>query len=127
MAFAAKMHLFGAALVVALALPSLALSETSGNCAQDPDNPPERGQVGSVSIVTTPEKAVVYLDGDKLGPSPIDTAFRTGRFSLTIMLNGEELVKERINVCAGQKTSVEKKLLFYPKQFLLLLPNIDYQ
>jgi hypothetical protein len=105
MAFAKKLHRLGAALVVALALPSLALSEvTAANCPQDPDNPPARGQMGSVSVVTTPEKAMVYLDGDKLGPSPIDTAFRSGRFSLTIMLNGEELIKERINVCPGQKT-----------------------
>ena len=95
MAFAAKMHLFGAALVVALTLPGIALSETTGNCSQDPDSPPARGQNGSVSVVTTPEKAVVYLGGQKLGFSPVDTVFPSGRHSLTIMLNGEELVKER--------------------------------
>ncbi len=111
MAFAAKMHLIGAALVVALTLPGLALSETTGGCSQDAENPAAaRGQTGSISVVTTPEKAVVYLNGDKLGFSPIDTAYATGRFSLTIMLNGEELVKERVNICAGQKTSVEKAL-----------------
>jgi hypothetical protein len=107
MAFAAKMHLFGAALVLALALPGKALSD----CSQDPDNPPARGQSGSVSIVTTPEKAVVYLGGQKLGLSPVDTVFPSGRHSLTIMLNGEELIKERVNVCAGEKTVIEKKLL----------------
>ncbi len=110
MAFAKKMHLFGAALVLALALPAALRAEVKGNCSQDPDNPPARGQMGSVSVVTTPEKAMVYLNGDKLGPSPIDTAFTTGRFSLTIMLNGEELVKERINVCAGEKTTWEGEL-----------------
>ncbi|MDB5047631.1 MAG: hypothetical protein JWO30_702 [Fibrobacteres bacterium] len=111
MAFAAKTHLFGACLVVALSLPGIALSETSGSCPQDADNPAAaRGQTGSINVLTTPEKAMVYLDGDKLGLSPIDTAFRTGRFSLTIMLNGEELVKERVNICAGQKTVVEQTL-----------------
>ncbi len=110
MAFAAKMHLkssiLGAALVFVFSLPALCRAE----CSQDPDNPPARGQSGSVSIVTTPEKAVVYLGGNKLGLSPIDTTFPTGRHSLTIMLNGEELVKERVNVCAGEKTVVTKEL-----------------
>ena len=110
MAFAKKLHLFGAALVMALALPGLSLGEVKGNCSQDPDNPPARGKMGSVSIQTTPEKAVVYLNGDKLGFSPIDTAYPSGRFSLTIMLNGEELVKERINICAGEKTTWEGSL-----------------
>jgi hypothetical protein len=111
MAFAKKLHRFGAALILALALPGFALAgEVTGNCDQSPDNPPARGQMGSISIVTTPEKAVVYLNGDKLGLSPIDTAYTTGRFSLTIMLNGEELVKKRINVCAGEKTTWEGDL-----------------
>ena len=110
MAFAKKLHLLGAALGLALALPALALSEVKGACSQDPDSPPARGQTGSISITTTPEKAVVYLNGDKLGLSPIDTAYPSGRFSLTIMLNGEELVKERINVCTGQKTEWEGSL-----------------
>ena len=110
MALAKISHLFSAALVLALALPGLSRGEVKGNCNQDADNPPARGQMGSVSIITTPEKAVVYLNGDKLGPSPVDTAFPTGRFSLTIMLNGEERIKERINVCAGEKTTWEGTL-----------------
>jgi hypothetical protein len=114
MAFAAKMHhqirILGAALVLALSLPGMSLGETSGNCSQDPDNPPARGQSGSVSVITTPEKAVVYLGGQKLGLSPIDTVFPSGRHSLTIMLNGEELVKERVNICAGEKTTITKEL-----------------
>jgi hypothetical protein len=110
MAFAKKTYLFGAGLVLALALPAITLGEVKGNCSQDPDSPPARGQTGSVSIITTPEKAVVYLNGDKLGLSPIDTAYPSGRFSLTIMLNGEELIKERINVCAGEKTTWEGAL-----------------
>jgi hypothetical protein len=110
MALAKKSYLFSAALVLALALPGISRGEVKGNCSQDAENPPARGQMGSVSIITTPEKAVVYLNGDKLGLSPIDTAYPTGRFSLTIMLNGEELVKERVNVCAGEKTSWEGSL-----------------
>ena len=111
MVFGSKMRILGAALVLALTLPGLSLAEVTGNCSQDPDNPPERGQNGSVSVVTTPEKAMVYLGGQKLGLSPVDTVFPSGRHSLTIMLNGEELIKERVNVCSGQKTTIEKKLL----------------
>jgi hypothetical protein len=41
----------------------------------------------------------------------VDTVFPSGRHSLTIMLNGEELIKERVNICSGEKTTIEKKLL----------------
>jgi len=111
MVFASKTSFSGAALILALSLAGNARAEISGDCSQNPDSPPERGQTGTVSVVTTPEKAIVYLGGDKLGFTPVDTTFRSGRYSLTIMLNGEELVKERINICGGQKTAVEKKLL----------------
>lgn len=111
MVFASKTTLSSAALILALSLAGNVRAEISGDCPQSPDSPPERGQTGSVSVVTTPEKAMVYLGGVKLGFSPVDTAFRSGRHSLTIMLNGEELVKERVNICGGQRTVIEKKLL----------------
>jgi hypothetical protein len=110
MALAKKLHLFGAALILALALPGISRGEVKGSCGQDADNPPARGQMGSVSVITTPEKAVVSLNGERLGITPVDTAYPTGRYSLIIMLNGEELVKERINVCAGEKTTWEGPL-----------------
>ncbi len=111
MAFAAKIGASGTALILALALTGLSRGETSGNCSQDSENPPPRGQSGQVSITTTPEKAIVYLGGNKLGPSPVDTTVPSGRVTMTIMLNGEELVNERVNICPGQKTVIEKKLL----------------
>ena len=111
MAFTPKIHVLGAVLFLVCAGPGVLRGEITGGCSQDPDNPPARGQNGSVSVVTEPEKAVVYLGGVKLGASPVDTAFASGRHTLTIMLNGEELVNERLNICAGQKTVVEKKLL----------------
>jgi len=110
--FSAKSRPVLAALALTLALSGgLRAEGVGGSCNQDPDNPPERDQTGSVSVVTTPEKAVVYLGGQKLGPSPVDVSFPTGRHTLTIMLNGEELVNERINVCPGEKTVFEKALL----------------
>jgi hypothetical protein len=89
-----------------LSMPSALRAE----CPQDGDNPPERGGSGSLSVTTTPEKAVVYLGGIKYGPAPVDSAAPSGRHTLTIMLNGEELVNERINICAGQKTEITKEL-----------------
>jgi hypothetical protein len=113
MASVSRTTLLGAVIALALALPGALRAEegVGGGCSQDADHPPERGQMGSISVVTTPEKAVVYLGGVKLGPTPVDTAFASGRHSLTIMLNGEELIKERINICAGEKTTYEKTLL----------------
>lgn len=93
-------------LALGLSLPGRALAD----CPQDGDNPPARGSQGSLSVITTPEKAVVYLGGIKYGPSPIDSAAPSGRHTLTIMLNGEELVNERVNICAGQKTVITKEL-----------------
>jgi hypothetical protein len=71
---------------------------------------PPRGGQGHVIIKTKPQKAVVYLGGTKLGLSPIDTTFSSGRHTLTIMLNGEELVTKRLNVCPDQTTEFSKEL-----------------
>lgn len=109
--FTAKIGAFGTAFILLFSLPAFSVGETTGNCSQDPESAPARGQSGSVSVTTTPEKAIVYLGGQKLGASPIDTAFPSGRHTLTIMLNGEELVNERVNICGNQKTIIEKKLL----------------
>ncbi len=111
MAIVAKVHICAVVLALTVMLPRISRGEISGDCSQNPDSPPARGQSGSVSIITTPEKAIVYLGGQKLGPAPVDTVFPSGRHTLTIMLNGEELVNERVNVCGGQKTIIEKKLL----------------
>lgn len=96
---------------IALGLTVLALpAAVRAECSQDGDNPPARGGTGSLSVTTTPEKAVVYLGGIKYGPAPVDSAAPSGRHTLTIMLNGEELVNERVNVCAGEKTIINKEL-----------------
>ncbi len=72
---------------------------------------PPRGQKGRVTIKTVPAKAIVYLDGDELGMSPIeDLEFRSGRFDLTIMLRGEELYNKRVNVWPGKTLLVDETL-----------------
>ena len=102
----------GSILAMVFALSSAFLLFAQGNDgAAEPDSAvPPRGQMGQVVIHTTPEKALVYLGGQKLGPTPIETDFETGRHTLTIMLNGEELVKERVNVWPGKTTTIEKTL-----------------
>ncbi|MFC1585366.1 PEGA domain-containing protein [Fibrobacterota bacterium] len=73
---------------------------------------PPRGQTGFIQVTTTPEKATVYLDGEELGLSPIEKkTFRSGRFDFTIMMGGEELVNERVNIWPNQLTLIEKDLV----------------
>ena len=88
---------------------SLFAQENDGATESDSSVPP-RGQMGQVVIHTTPEKALVYLGGQKLGLTPVEMDFETGRHTLTIMLGGEELVKERVNVWPGKTTTIEKVL-----------------
>jgi hypothetical protein len=84
--------------------------------------PPPRGGYGRIKIVTTPPQAVAYMGGIKLGSTPIDTAFESGRHTLTLMLNGEELVRERINVWPDSTTLIEKSLAM-PYGSLLVKTN----
>ena len=90
--------------------------------SDDGGDPPPRGGQGRVKIVTTPEKAAAFLGGIKLGNTPVDTAFESGRHTLTLMLNGEELVRERVNIWPNQATTIEKKLLM-PYGSLAITPN----
>lgn len=110
-------------LAVALCMPSISTAQDEEMQStsdyeefKEVDNLPDCGEVppkdgqGRIVVRTKPEKAVVYLGGAKLGFSPADTAFSSGRYTLTIMLNGEELVTRRINICPGQTTEIAKVL-----------------
>jgi len=104
--------------------------EDSGAVEEEPAEEeikiPPRGQMGFVEIITTPEKATVYLDAEELGLSPIEKRpFRTGRFDLTIMLGGEELINERVNVWPDQTLTIEKKLVM-PYGAILLTTKPGY-
>ncbi len=79
--------------------------------AQDIIQVPPRGGTGSIEVLTEPEKAIAYLGGQKLGKTPVEASFASGRYTLTILLDGEELVNERVNIWPGQKTTIEKKLV----------------
>jgi PEGA domain len=71
---------------------------------------PPKGGSGRLIVRTNPQKAVVYFGGTKVGLSPVDTNFSSGRYTLTIMLNGEELVTKRLNICPDQTTEFAKVL-----------------
>jgi hypothetical protein len=98
------------AMVFALSSAFLLFAQGNDSTADADGSVPPRGQMGQVVIHTTPEKALVYLGGKKLGSTPIETEFETGRHTLTIMLNGEELVKERVNIWPNKITTIEKTL-----------------
>ncbi len=85
-------------------------SEEGSNPSGGDEAVPPRGGKGTIKILTTPEKAQAFLGGVSLGKTPVDTSFETGRHTLTILLNGEELVKERVNIWANKTTLIEKTL-----------------
>jgi len=87
------------------------VTETTADQSSN-QNPPPRGQRGKISITTTPSKAVVYLAGQNLGKTPIEEMeVNSGRHDLTIMLEGEELVRERVNIWPNQTLVLDKKLI----------------
>ncbi|MBO5422938.1 MAG: PEGA domain-containing protein [Fibrobacteraceae bacterium] len=80
--------------------------------AQDP---PPRGQMGKVTIITDPPGSDVYLGNQELGKTPIvEKDFPSGRHTLVIIDQGYELVNERFNVWPnkvneyGGKTTIPK-------------------
>ncbi len=90
---------------------TLLVSLTTVFAQVDEEGVPPRGGMGEVSIVTDPPRAMVYLGGTKLGLSPVDTVYPSGRHTLTIMHNGEELITERVNVWPDRKLQIERKLV----------------
>jgi hypothetical protein len=86
---------------------------------------PPRGKTGFIEVKTMPPKAMVYLDGEELGLSPIEKrSFRSGRFDFTVILNGEELIKERVNIWPDRTTSINKELVLpYGSVFLTTKPG----
>jgi len=90
---------------------------------------PPRGGHGRIKIITKPEKVLAYLGGVNLGLTPIDTEFESGRHSLTLMLEGEELVRQRINIWPDSTTTIRRSLRM-PYGTLVIKPDpvgINYQ
>jgi hypothetical protein len=79
--------------------------------SQEDDNAvPPRGGQGRILILTTPSQAEAYMEGNDLGPTPVDTTFPSGRHTLTLTLNGVEVVRKRINVWPDSTTTFTKNL-----------------
>jgi len=86
------------------------------------DPVPPRGGMGRIQVFTTPSGAEVYMEGLDLGPTPLDTAFPSGRHTLTLLLNGVETSRLRVNVWPDS-TTVVKKNLTLPYGSLVLKTN----
>ena len=72
-------------------------------------NVPERGGEGQIVINSDPEGSQVYLDGEELGDTPVNTSFRSGRWDLLIMDGEVELINTRFNVWPDSVNVFEKK------------------
>ncbi len=79
------------------------------------EEPPPRGQMGKVTIITDPPGSQVFLGGEELGKSPIiERDFPSGRHTLIVVDQGYELVNQRFNVWPnkvnefGGKTTIPK-------------------
>lgn len=59
---------------------------------------PPRGGEGTVVVKTDPPGSIVYLGGEELGKTPLETKFRSGRHDLLVIDQGQELVSTRFNV-----------------------------
>jgi hypothetical protein len=74
---------------------------TTATFAQDEERIPDRGKKGTVTIITKPEGAKVYLDGDSIGITPIENLeFKSGRHPIKIYdVTGKyEVVNSKFNV-----------------------------
>jgi hypothetical protein len=68
-----------------------------------------------MNIITTPDQAVVFIDGNRKGTTPLTLKNITpGEHSLTISKAGYENRNERINIASGEKKSVEYALTQIP-------------
>jgi hypothetical protein len=96
--------LTAAALALALAaLPAF---------AQDDENadPPPRDQPATITVITEPAQSEVFLNGNPIGKTPINKKDVTsGRQTIIVMDQNQELVNKRINVWPGKDNVFEFK------------------
>ncbi|MCB9496848.1 MAG: PEGA domain-containing protein [Fibrobacteria bacterium] len=79
--------------------------------ARDPSvGRPERGGMGELEINTRPAGGEVYFADEYRGKSPLVVKVPSGRNDLSIDLDGWNLVKMRVNVWEGKKTSLNLEL-----------------
>ena len=93
-------------LVLAVGLSSLVFAQVDNDTSVPP-----RGKQGRIHIQTNPSQAIAYLGGINLGPTPVDTVVESGRQTLTILLSGEELVHQRVNIWPDSTFTFEKDLV----------------
>jgi hypothetical protein len=57
-------------------------------------------------VVTTPEGATVFVDGEQKGTTPAQIAVAPGKHALVVLAEGQKMVKREIEVVAGGKVEL---------------------
>lgn len=87
------------------------------------EDPPPRGGVGKVTIITEPPNSEVFLGGESLGKSPIvEREFKSGRYTLIVVDQGYELVNQRFNVWPNKVNTFDSKTVI-PKGNIRITTN----
>ena len=84
----------------------------------DPDAPayapskgkPERGDSGTLEVITRPSGAELYYADEYQGKTPLKLSVPSGRDDMSLVLNGWNLYKSRVNVWKGQTTTMNIEL-----------------
>lgn len=72
--------------------------------------PPPRSPYGTISVTGSPGKALVYIDGQFRGFTPISFGERVGSHALRIELGGYQVFERTINVRSGQTITIDTNL-----------------
>jgi len=83
----------------------------SDDTARDPSvGKPERGGEGTLEITTRPAGGEVYFADDYRGKTPLSVKVPSGRNDLSIDLEGDNIVRMRVNVWPDKVTSLNMEL-----------------
>ena len=90
-------------LVIAL-IKFVPLQKSSESSLPPPATP---AQEGKLVVNSVPSKAAVYVDGTRLGITPLTSSLSPGKYSIRVEKSGYEEIKEEIEIASAQ--TAEKK------------------
>ena len=67
-------------------------------------------RAGEIRVTSTPNGAVVFIDGKKSGQTPLDLSIAPGRRHIKVELSGHSAVTQKVRVEAGKKAEVAVRL-----------------
>jgi hypothetical protein len=71
---------------------------------------PERGDSGTLEVITRPSGAELYYADEYQGKTPLKLTVPSGRDDMSLVLNGWNLYKQRVNVWKNQTTTMNIEL-----------------